>query len=254
MASAEEAVSKYERQSVQLSCPDDQHPHAIDLGLPSGLKWSCCNVGASSPKEVDSYFAWGETEEKGVYNYSNYTYHTHSMEYDFSKTTEEISGSKYDAASAKWGEPWRIATIEETEELIRYCTHEVVKNRLANGLRLTGPSSRSIYFPFFYPANRGGDYWTSNIYPLEKSFANTLHVKSPEGKYIFIASPYSSLPVRPIYGGTPSITRAPKNSCHFSGPVFNAYGMKVGDAPEVLSHLPAGIYVVGGKIIVVRRQ
>ena len=30
-----------------LSCPDDNHPHAIDLGLPSGTKWACCNVGAS---------------------------------------------------------------------------------------------------------------------------------------------------------------------------------------------------------------
>ena len=32
-------------------CPDDHHPHLIDLGLPSGTKWACCNVGASKPKE-----------------------------------------------------------------------------------------------------------------------------------------------------------------------------------------------------------
>ena len=31
---------------IVLSCPDDNHPHAIDLGLPSGTKWACCNVGA----------------------------------------------------------------------------------------------------------------------------------------------------------------------------------------------------------------
>ena len=30
------------------SCPDSNHPHAIDLGLPSGTKWACCNVGAIS--------------------------------------------------------------------------------------------------------------------------------------------------------------------------------------------------------------
>lgn len=254
MASAEEAVSKYERQSVQLSCPDDQHPHAIDLGLPSGLKWSCCNVGASSPKEVGSYFAWGETEEKSVYNYSNYTYHTHSMEYDFSKTTEEISGSKYDAASAKWSEPWRIATVEETEELIYHCLMETVNNRQAYGLRLTGPNGQSIYFPFNYPKYHSGNYWTGNVYPFQNEFANTVYInRNPDG-YIYIASPYSGLPVRPIYGGTSAIANALQNAQHLSGPVFNAYGMKVGEAPEVLSHLPAGIYVVGGKKIVVRRQ
>jgi len=36
-------------------------------------------------------------------------------------------------------------------------------------------------------------------------------------------------------------------------PVFNAYGMKVGKAPEALSRLSAGMYVVGGQKIVVRR-
>ena len=28
------------------SCPDANHPHMIDLGLPSGTKWACCTVGA----------------------------------------------------------------------------------------------------------------------------------------------------------------------------------------------------------------
>ena len=46
------------------SCPDDNHPHAIDLGLPSGTKWACCNVGADTPEGYGGYYAWGETEEK----------------------------------------------------------------------------------------------------------------------------------------------------------------------------------------------
>ena len=25
-------------------CPDNNHPHMIDLGLPSGTKWACCNL------------------------------------------------------------------------------------------------------------------------------------------------------------------------------------------------------------------
>lgn len=38
-----------------MLCPDDNHPHAIDLGLPSGTKWACCNVGASKPEEYGTY-------------------------------------------------------------------------------------------------------------------------------------------------------------------------------------------------------
>ena len=34
----------------------------VDLGLPSGLKWATCNVGADNPWDYGDYFAWGETE------------------------------------------------------------------------------------------------------------------------------------------------------------------------------------------------
>ena len=62
------------REKVLTSCPDDNHPHAIDLGLPSGTKWACCNVGASTPEGYGGYYAWGETSEKAVYNEVTYHY------------------------------------------------------------------------------------------------------------------------------------------------------------------------------------
>ena len=31
----------------------------VDLGLPSGLLWATCNVGADSPEQAGLYFAWG---------------------------------------------------------------------------------------------------------------------------------------------------------------------------------------------------
>lgn len=49
------------------SCPDSHHPHLIDLGLPSGTKWACCNVGAQKPEDYGGYYAWGETAEKNSY-------------------------------------------------------------------------------------------------------------------------------------------------------------------------------------------
>ena len=48
----------------------------VDLGLPSGLKWATCNVGATKPEEYGDYFAWGEVEPKEYYDYSTYKYGT----------------------------------------------------------------------------------------------------------------------------------------------------------------------------------
>lgn len=48
----------------EIVCPDAYHPHWINLGLPSGTHWCCCNVGASVPEDYgiicsigDVYFA-----------------------------------------------------------------------------------------------------------------------------------------------------------------------------------------------------
>lgn len=43
-------------------CPDNEHPHLIDLGI--GVKWLCCNVGAAHPAGYGNYFAWGESKQK----------------------------------------------------------------------------------------------------------------------------------------------------------------------------------------------
>ena len=40
-------------------CLDDNHPHWIDMGLPSGTQWRCCNEGASSPEEYGGYYTFG---------------------------------------------------------------------------------------------------------------------------------------------------------------------------------------------------
>lgn len=41
-------------------CPDENHPHWIDLGLPSGTQWRCCNEGASAPEEYGGYYTFGQ--------------------------------------------------------------------------------------------------------------------------------------------------------------------------------------------------
>ena len=55
----------YDEQQLELkynetACPDENHPHWIDLGLPSGTKWACCNVGASAPEQYGGYYTFGQ--------------------------------------------------------------------------------------------------------------------------------------------------------------------------------------------------
>ena len=46
----------------------------VDLGLPSGLEWAKCNLGADNAEEYGTYFAWGETVGKKKYTWKNYAY------------------------------------------------------------------------------------------------------------------------------------------------------------------------------------
>ena len=64
---------------VFISCGDDKDepviPDAheyVDLDLPSGTLWATCNIGAEKPEEYGSYFAWGETAPKDIYDWRNY--------------------------------------------------------------------------------------------------------------------------------------------------------------------------------------
>ncbi len=247
---AETAVTEYEKKSVQLDCPDDNHPHAIDLGLPSGLRWACCNIGAVSPTEEGNLFAWGETEEKESYEYKNYWFHYQmgDSKYDFSETGLCISGTQYDAAHVIWGGGWHTPTVEESEELIHCCSHELVINRLAKGLKVTGPSGKSIFFSFTF--DHAGRLWTGNRYPFDQNFANTLFYTDTPAKYVYIMNPYVGMPIRPVYedlSGTHVSSKMRVNGGDSSSAIYNIIGIKVADSIDNLSGLPTGIYIQHGK-------
>ena len=96
----------------------------IDLGLPSGTLWATCNVGATAPEDYGDYFAWGETQPKEYYNWSNYQYCNGDFDQLTKYCTDASCGyngftddlttllSEDDAATANWGIGWRIPTKE----------------------------------------------------------------------------------------------------------------------------------------------
>ena len=157
--------------SAYLKCPDDHHPHVIDLGLPSGTKWCCCNVGATTPEGYGGYYAWGETSEKSVYNSSSYAYYNSSTGYQ--NIGSDIAGSQYDVAHVRMGAPWRMPSIEQQQELIQNCTRTWTQQNGVNGILVTGKNGGQIFLPAaglrfddgLYYAGWGGYYWSSSLFP-----------------------------------------------------------------------------------------
>lgn len=123
----------------------------VDLGLPSGLKWATCNIGASSPEEYGDYFAWGETESNSKCNEKNSLTWEKSVSMLKSEgivNGQEILNRNYDAASVNWGGSWRMPTIQEYNELLSVCKW---RKETKNGkviYRIIGPNGKSIFFPF----------------------------------------------------------------------------------------------------------
>ncbi len=144
----------------------------VDLGLPSGLKWATCNVGANSPSGYGNYYAWGETSTKSEYTKNN------SKTYGNS-SYGNIGGSySTDAARANWGGTWRLPTMAELEELKDRCTWTRAKQGGHNGYKVKGPNGNTIFLPAagcrintsLAFASEDGSYWSSTPYSDSKAY------------------------------------------------------------------------------------
>ena len=156
----------------------DVPAEAIDLGLPSKTKWASCNVGATKPEEYGGYYAWGETEEKEIYNLSTYIHCDGSYE-TFHDLGSDISGTEYDVAHVKWGGKWVMPTLNDIKELLDNCTYERTTLNGVIGGKFTGPNGNSIFLPAegyrwngdLYYAGSNGNFWSSTQNPSNSDYA-----------------------------------------------------------------------------------
>lgn len=167
----------------------------VDLGLPSGVKWATCNLGANSPSQNGNYYGWGELICRKSKNYCS---EENSQTYD--RTLSDISGnSTYDVARRTWGSTWRIPTEAEVKELKEKCMWFIYTQNGVNGIKIIGPNKNFIFLPFSRNFCTGplyenlgdyGLYWTSS--PIKCGFnASALQIG------IFASRPYKSL--IPVY-------------------------------------------------------
>ena len=175
-----------------VSCDKDENNNGnnpigmnwVDLGLPSGLLWADCNLGANAPEEYGDYYAWGETQPKEEYLWRTYTLCTVD-ENGYMKTltkynTRNLYGATDnlttleavdDAASAKLDNGARTPTKEEWEELIANTTVEWTTLNGAKGRKFTATNGNTIFLPAagcrygseLRNAGTGGLYWSSSL-------------------------------------------------------------------------------------------
>ena len=149
----------------------------VNLGLPSGLYWATCNVGAETETDYGNYYAWGETTTKSSYTTDNSTWY---RKYHSGNLTPSE-----DAATANWGKGTRMPTYDEMCELINNCTWEWQKNynnTSVNGCLVTGSNGQSVFFPAagdrygsdLHGAGSYGNYWTSSPYSNSSTYSYEL--------------------------------------------------------------------------------
>lgn len=157
----------------------------VDLGLPSGLLWATCNVGATNHTDYGNYYAWGETAPKEIYSWDTYRYcngsqttltkYCNNANFGYNGFTDELTtlDASDDAATANWGSVWRMPTFDEFNELITNCTVTYLDypEYEVPGRLFVGPNGNSIFLPLasehsdndmFNPVP--AHYWSSSLY------------------------------------------------------------------------------------------
>jgi hypothetical protein len=168
-------------QPVEVMMPDE-HEY-VDLGLPSGLLWATCNVGANAPEEYGDYFAWGETQPKDYYHWNTYQYcmgTSQTMTKYCSNASNGYNGftdnlttllPEDDAATVNWGNGWRMPTKEEFQELLDNTTVTWTQQNGVNGRLFTASNGSSLFLPAaggrynsdLHDADSYGNYWSSSL-------------------------------------------------------------------------------------------
>ena len=173
----------------------------VDLGLPSGLLWCECNLGANTETEYGDYYAWGELTTKNEYTVDNYTY----------KDEPLLLPPERDAATQKLGKNYSIPTREQFYELLEHTDNGWVKNY--NGTSVNGwlfiskINGNSIFIPAagfhrdspkLKDDNSYGGVWSSSLYEDDHKYTWYLYFHSSSAS-VYGSSHYSGRSIRPVF-------------------------------------------------------
>lgn len=173
----------------------------VDLGLPSGLKWATCNVGASSPEDFGGYYQWAGTLDavrvlavinpkietcpyhiKGEKWNTGWTKYVHfDMPSCWSGTGDPDNKTELeprdDVANVNWRGYWRMPTEADWKELSNtdYCSWTWTAINGVNGYMVQskrpGYTDNWIFLPVagyrsslsLVHDGKYGFYWSSSL-------------------------------------------------------------------------------------------
>lgn len=156
----------------------------VDLGIPGGLLWATCNIGAKTPDEAGTFFAWGETEPKASYGYDNYKWCNGAYNNMTKYTTDNdhtagsnpdsqtVLLSEDDAARQILGDGWRIPSKKQFTDMIYRCNYRECKLDGTWGYLFTSKENgNTIFIPLagcrdyedLLHNGKWGFYWTTEL-------------------------------------------------------------------------------------------
>ena len=164
-------------------------------------------MGASAPEDYGNYYAWGETQPKSVYSWDTCQYYNDNLiEPDsYIYIGSDIAGTSYDAATANWGAPWRMPSLEQIEELVNNTTSTWTTENGVYGQKFTGSNGDALFFPaagyrWFSDldgAGSLGSYWSSTLYEDGPIRAYHLYFYSGRASWSYYIRDYGHS-VRPV--------------------------------------------------------
>ena len=178
----------------------------VDLGLPSGIKWAKCDIGASSPEKYGTTYSWGETWTKWSidYYYFNDIVEGQYTKYD-SRDKRYFLEKEDDVAYLRLGEGWRTPTWNEVQELYDNCT--VTESKL-NGwpgvMFISKINNNYIFFGYNTIGVKESRRWTSAVVESDPTRAKCLYFERDDetDKIVVKRDDYkreNHIPVRPVY-------------------------------------------------------
>lgn len=200
---AKEAARLKAIEAAKKKVLEDDKLKPVDLGL--SVKWASLNVGASNLTDRGGYYAWGETETKDVYDWEEYELSEESsnrkkrmlaeahkrpalaqemLKYCTDSDLGEVDDlsvlmSEDDAAAVNmrsklrfWEKnKWRMATIEEWNELKKKCEWVWTSIHGCNGYLVIAKNGNCIFLPAAgykdgnkrCGVNEAIHYWSSSL-------------------------------------------------------------------------------------------
>ena len=188
----------------------------VDLGLPSGKKWSKKYLGAETVTDEGDYYAWGETSPKDINDFTKENYKLLDGAWGEFRRYHGKDGWKQlmpydDAATARLGNKWHIPTETEVKELFDNCTAKEITLNGQPGIALVSKINNNYIF-FRNNGVRSGNKWyfatecvswTADLYKLDVEYGNIFKIYIYEGDIITTTNwsncRAEGMNIRPIY-------------------------------------------------------